>query len=191
LHFIHAEKYSHLAISQIADRCRQLEKRFKSFDVRVADTGGLGKTIVESLSRDFGIYLEAARKQDKHDHIRLMNSDLLSGRVKVDPKSCLAEEWRLLQWTHKDDRKREDPGCANHAADAALYTWRHAHHHLSRDQVFGPEPGTTEWWKQREKQEEEKFRQELLEARQKPWWSRYRDLLDKNEAPWISKLWKK
>lgn len=178
LHFLHAEKHPSLVVEDIARRAKDLEDEFGGFDIRVADTGGLGTTITESLARTYGVYFEPAKKQDKNDFIKVMNSDMTKGRIKAHPGARkLIEEWATLQWAGSD-RKKEDPGCANHAADAALYLWRYAYHHWFREEVRGPERGTHEWWKQKEREDEERFRQQALEQRNTPWWSRYRDLID-------------
>ena len=176
--YVHTEKHPHLNIEEIADKCRELEQLFGFFDVRIVDTGGLGKTILESLSAVYGIPCEAARKTDKHDHIKLLNADMEEGKIWVDPKSPLAQEWRLAQWEDAS-RKRVDPNCADHASDAAMYLWRYAHHHFFRRVVAGPEKGTEQWWQEQERREEEAFRDQLKFERETPRWKQMATHLDK------------
>ncbi len=187
LHFIYEDKQAHLTVEEITNRVKELEKRF-DFDARVADTGGLGKTIVESMSRTYGVHFETARKTEKHDHIKLLNSDLMTGRIKVNPEGYLAEEWRTAQWSGPD-RKEVDKDCDDHCSDAALYTWRYAYHHWQREIVVKPAFGTKEWWAEREREEEDSFRDQLQAERDSTWWSKLRNKLDKNE--WNSKSWKR
>lgn len=167
--FVHIEKHTAMLPEGIAIRVRELELIYGEFDTRVADSGGLGKTILEALQRTYGIPMTAARKRDKCDHIKLMNSDILAGRVKLDPSSELAEEWRTAQWAN-EERRKVDPDCDDHASDAALYLWRYVYHHFSRAVDNGPEEGSTEWWKKFEADSEERYRQQLLKERETPWW---------------------
>lgn len=175
--YVHVEKHPHLNIEEIAEKCKELESLFGSFDVRIVDTGGLGKTILESLAAVYGIACEPARKTEKHDHIKLLNADMEEGRIWVDPKSPLAQEWRVAQWEDAS-RKRVDPNCADHASDAALYLWRYCHHHFFRRKVDGPAHGTEAWWLALERQEEESFRDQLKAERETPRWKQLKNYLD-------------
>lgn len=189
-YFCHAEKHQKLTVEGLAGVINDLESRFGiRFDARVADTGGLGKTIVESLGSTYGISLIPARKTEKHDHIKLLNSDIETGRVKVAPRSPLAEEWSTLQWQQNDPvmagfRRREDPSMDNHASDAALYLWRYAYHHFSTDQQKALTPGSDAWWKARAREE---FEQAVAEEKDKdkPFWESYAG------DSWTSSNWKR
>lgn len=189
--FVHAEKHTHQDIEDIATKCRELEAWCGGFDIRIADKGGLGTTVVNSLGSVYGIAFEAAKKSEKHDHIKLLNSDMTAGRIQVPLESVLVEEWRTAQWDGPE-RKQVDPNCDDHASDAALYLWRHCHHHWSRAKDTAPVLGTTEWWKAREKDEEERFRAQLLAEREQPFTSRFKGLIDRNPAEklWNSRNWK-
>jgi hypothetical protein len=180
LFFVHAEKHSQMLPEDIAQRVRELEQIYGVFDTRVADSGGLGKTILEALSRTYGIPCIAARKRDKCDHIKLLNSDILAGRVRLDPSGPLAEEWRTAQWADAEHSK-VDPACDDHASDAALYLWRYVFHHLAREREVELEEGSPDWWKAREAAEEEKYRQQLVAERETPWWKK---LISRNSASW-------
>lgn len=174
--YLHAEKHPQLTIDQIAERAKELEDTYGSFDARVADTGGLGKTVVASLASLYGIAFEAAKKSEKVDHIKLVNSDMLTGRIQVPRHSPLVEEWRTAQW--EDGRKSVvDPNCDDHASDAALYIWRYCYHHWSRAPELEATPGSTEWWRQKQRDEELAYEQELLNAQRSPYQSRYAHLV--------------
>lgn len=174
--YLHAEKHPCLNIEQIADRAKELEDTYGSFDARVADTGGLGKTVIESLSQVYGIHFEAARKTDKADHIKLLNSDMLTGRIQVPRFSVLVEEWRTAQW--EDARKKVvDANCDDHASDGALYVWRYCHHHWSRSPELEATPGSSDWWRKKHREDELAYEQELLNAQRSPHQSRYAHLV--------------
>jgi hypothetical protein len=192
LYYIHAEKHTKWTIEQVAFRAKELEDIYGGFMARIADTGGLAKMLCESMAATYGVHFEAAKKTEKHAHIKLLNSDLEHGRIKLPEDGALAEEYETLQWAGAD-RKLEDPACANHAADAALYIWRYAYHHLWEARQDSPTPGTPEWWKHKVDEEERAFVQQRRESREKPWWGRYRNLLDKSPVrnPWTSRQLKK
>lgn len=176
LHYLYTEKHPKLNIESLAEKLKQLETKLGvKFDARIADTGGLGVFIVKSLSQVYGIPLLAAKKTEKHAHIKLLNSDLEMGRVKVPAGDPLAEEWATLMWANKDKeaaafRKKEDPRLDNHAADAALYLWRYAHHHLDTKVEKPPVEGSTEWWKLREKQA---VQAAIDSQKEEPFWKKY------------------
>lgn len=180
LHIIHAEKHVGFVIDDVVKHVKKLTERYKSFDSIVADTGNLGLMIVDSLRRTYGIPVTAAKKSEKLDHIALMNSDMLGGRIKIDPESPLAEEWRTVQWSGHD-RSQIDPSCDDDLADAALYLWRHVYHHFSEEKKTALVPGTDEWWARVQADEEERFRRELL-SEDKPWWHKFKP---EEEDPWI------
>lgn len=87
---------------------------------------------VEHMRRVSGLPFEAAEKTGKFDYIRMMNTDLQMGRLRVVKSACkqLIEEWRSLEWDKRDPTK-ETEGVENHCADAALYGWRLARHYLA------------------------------------------------------------
>lgn len=87
---------------------------------------------VEHMRRVSGLPFEAAEKTGKFDYIRMMNTDLQMGRVRVVASECkpLINEWRSLEWDKRDPTKETD-GVENHCADATLYGWRLARHYLA------------------------------------------------------------
>lgn len=108
---------------------------------KVADTQGGGKMYVDEVMSRTQHRFEAAKKNDKYDHVRLMNDDLLTGRVKVRMGSPLQEELIGLMRDpdydprhpdYKDKLPTEDPSCPNHCADAGLYSYREAWHFMPR-----------------------------------------------------------
>ena len=140
---VHEYKAPELTFDQIERQVRKVIAKFPEMNAMIADTGGLGKTIVESL-RERGLAFEAAEKRDKLDHVELVNSDLRAGKIKLLPDSHLGAEMKLLQWTDKT-YKKENKGTDNHCCDAFLYLIRYAYHHFWEPAVVTPEQGTPEW----------------------------------------------
>mgnify|MGYP003645733667 CR=1 FL=1 len=151
---VHEFKAPELTFDQIEREVRKVQRIFPNLNAMIADTGGLGKTIVESL-RERGLGFEAAVKTDKLDHIELVNSDLRAGKIKLLPDSHLAAEMKLLQWTDKN-YKKENKGTDNHLCDAFLYLIRHAYHHFWEPAHVEPEKNSPEYW--------ENFEEDELEA---------------------------
>jgi hypothetical protein len=103
---------------------RDLQARGQHLARVVMDTGGGGKMIAHDLGTTYGLTVEAAQKADKAAGIRLVQADLHSGNLLVNPSECgaLLGEWTVLPWdpghTGHDDRY------ADHCSDATLYLRR-------------------------------------------------------------------
>ena len=63
----------------------------------VADTGGLGKKIIESLKVRYPIPIEAADKRDKQGNYRLLNDALSRGHFKARNTTRFAQDCSLLE----------------------------------------------------------------------------------------------
>ncbi len=181
LYYVHAEKHAYMIPEYVAGRVKELEAIYGGFDVRVVDTGGGGsKQLAEGLRATYGIKFEPALKTEKVAHIAMFNSDLMTGRIKVNPEGSggiLVDEWKTVQWEDADHTK-VDKGCDDHASDAAVYVWRYAHHHWAKEVVQGPTADSDEYWKEYKRNE----RQQLREQRQpRKWWTKYSDKM--NQLP--------
>ena len=155
-------KQSGMIADEIAEQIKEYQERF-DFRRIVADTGGLGKMIVEELNRRHGLQVVPAEKTSKHDFIELLNADLHSSRlqIKLPEMAELAEEWELLQWD--EDRRKEAEQYENHLADACLYAWRESTHWMHETLEVTPEEYSEAWY---EKQEDEMFEQETIQAQE-------------------------
>jgi len=138
-------KQSKMIASDVAEKLKALDSEFHFVKV-VADTGGLGKMVVEELNRRHGMQVVAAEKTNKFEFIEHMNADFERGLIKVFPVcKMLIEEWQLLQYDN-DERKKEGSQFENHLADAALYAWREAQHWTFQEKVVFPEIGSQAHW---------------------------------------------
>lgn len=163
-------KSPHLTVDDIAVELGNFIQKYGMPERIIADTGGLGKMVVETIRARFGLPLEAAEKREKNDHIELMNADLKTGRVKVVSGGQLAKQMASIQWDLSRDtlerlartgRLREDPECPNDVADAFLYVYRASMHSYSDTSVLGAVPGTPEWEKELLRAEVARVRAEL------------------------------
>lgn len=149
LYHVYDFKAPHLTIPDMAKAITSAQERFGSFSAMVGDTGNFGKALVATLNSEYGFHFEPAVKTDKKDYIELLNSDLISGRLKLHADSHAVNEMALLQW--RDATKREeDKGTPNHACDALLYTWRYAYHHFSAPKQAVTELYSPAYWQERD-----------------------------------------
>lgn len=162
----HAEGKSGMIPSEIAERMKQLVEKFQPVKI-VADTGGLGKSIVEEMKRRWGLPIVAAEKREKLTNIRLMNGDFESGFIKVHRSlDNLKNQYKVLV---KDDKGLEEPSLPNDLCDMALYGYREARAY-AHSQEFNPSP--EELVKQVEKKMWDEDEEALLSSEREPWWAR-------------------
>lgn len=149
-----------LDVYDAVSRIDEAIERFGGFDAIVADTGGLGKMIVETLNKRHGYAIKPAEKTQKFDHIELLNADIRSGRTKIMPDSDLAMQMAMLQYDlskgAKEDlarvgRLREHPGMPNDLCDAFLYMWRYSFHYWQDARPSFAPVGSAEWQRDIEK----------------------------------------
>jgi hypothetical protein len=157
---VHAEKASGYTSEDIARRIQRLIDRFDPVRV-VADSGGLGKMIVEELNKRYELNVWPAEKTKKLDHITLINSDFETGRLLIEETPStepLRDELTLLEWNLAEKEKGrfiERDDLENHCCDAMLYGWRECMHYLHRESNPAPESGTPEYFRKFEKELEE------------------------------------
>lgn len=131
LHIVESIKAEKLDITDVAVRTKALLARY---DVDRVVVDGANKQAVEELRRRHDLPMTTADKTGKADFIELMNGDLIAGNVRVhlERAASLADEWAGLVWDQRVvGRRVEHPACPNHAADAALYAWRHCYAYLA------------------------------------------------------------
>lgn len=130
LYVLSATKKTELTFDEVAHQLTALRATFKSARLVI---DGANKQGVEHMRRIYSLPLEAAEKSGKYDYIRMMNTDLQMGRIRVLRGECvdLSNEWRSLEWDKRDPRK-EDESLQNHCSDAALYGWRLARHFFAQ-----------------------------------------------------------
>jgi hypothetical protein len=90
---------------------------------------GANKQAVEEIVRHHQLPLTPAQKTDKASFIRIMNSDFISGKIKVDPSKniVLAQEYDKAVWNKKALERglyKEDLSFHGDCTDAALYAYR-------------------------------------------------------------------
>lgn len=170
LYIIEAHKREKLTVSAVAAWLRGFMDRY-TIELFVIDPAS--KQVVEELRQRYHLPLESAEKSGKVEAIAMMNSDLLTGRVRVVGDACaaLTDEWAGLVWDARaleQGRRQEHAACENHCSDGGLYMWRAAMNYAATPDKVAPKPDSEEavdaWW---DEQAAEQKR-----ARKVPFWER-------------------
>lgn len=116
---------------EVMAQIERWEKLGFNFIAKVADTGGGGRMYVEEVMSRYSQVFEAAKKTEKVDHVRLMNDDFLTGKIKVQRGGEYAAELSTLpkdpDWDPDSGKPQgEDSRFPNHLVDSGLYSWRKA-----------------------------------------------------------------
>ena len=120
---------------EVMAKIKEWEALGFNFLAKVADTQGGGKITVEHAMAHHSQVFENASKGDKPGHVRLMNDDFLTGKIKVQRGGGYAQELGALpkdpDWDPDSGKPPgEDPRFPNHKCDAGLYSWRRAYAYL-------------------------------------------------------------
>ncbi len=155
LRHVHAEKHPHMLPDELAPMVLSAIEKYGAPEIMFGDAANLGKMLVEGLAQRYGFPIEAAKKTEKNDHIELINSDFIRGRIRIIPGTDLEDQLQSVQWDlskgalkelAKTGKLHEDPKCANDLTDAFLYMWRGAMHFFQRPiKEQAPAKGTVEW----------------------------------------------
>jgi len=173
-YIIEVSKFTHLTSDDIGKKIKWLDGEYE-FERIVADTGGLGKMVVEEMSKRFSLNILPAQKRAKHDHIELLNSDFKKGKLQIldtEENQLLIDELELLEWDLNERTKGrfiERSDCENHACDAMLYVWRESLAFLHQAETFQPLMGSDEWFKREEQKMEEAAEAKIVGDVQN-WW---------------------
>lgn len=135
----------------------------------VADSGALGKMIVEEMKQRTGLHINAAEKAGKMAFIELVNADLCAGKIKVDEEHAIIKEWNsLMKIKNAQGKLVEDPSVHNDISDAFLYAYRECHHYFHKEKVVSNiVPGSIEYYQQQENEMlkviSDKYKQQRLQ----------------------------
>lgn len=117
----------HLLTDAIAANLDRLRARYPNAPI-VMDAGGHGGKLVEqTMVRKYGLRVEAAKKRGKWDRIAFLNSDFVSGRIRIVQqlnRDLIADLLQLRNAPPAPDGTvpdKEHPADDNHLPDALLY----------------------------------------------------------------------
>lgn len=145
---VRAEKFRSWTVHRIALHLQHLMMCERPERI-IADTGGLGKMIVEELIQRYSLPIIAAEKTEKMAHIEMVNSDFREGKLKVcEDLKDLISQYETLQW---DENHKETAGQENDQADSVLYPWRYSYHYWHQEQPLPPVYGSDQWAAEQER----------------------------------------
>jgi hypothetical protein len=154
VYFKYSFKKTGQIISDVADLIKELKKKY---DIQTIVIDGANKQAVEEMRQRHFLQIKAAEKIDKVGFIEIMNSDFVTGHIKVMTEDCadLVEEYESLIWDEKKFPKRvEHSALANHCADSALYAWRYCKNYLAeqmpKTKGLHSEDYINDWWDKEE-----------------------------------------
>jgi len=102
-----------------------------------AIVGDMPPSLIEELSKVYGIQVNEAKRRHKFGAIENFNGELVDGRIIVMKDSTLEEQLMHLQWAVNEHGERKEPKSErNDAADAAVYGREVASHQFIQE----PEP---------------------------------------------------
>jgi hypothetical protein len=136
-------KKGDLIPAKMAQQIIEFKNKYNPLAI-VADTGGLGKAIVEEFKQRYKMNIEKAEKKDKLAYIEIVNGELISGSLKIKDNSELAKEMKVHQWD-PDNREKEDDRTDNHLTDSLLYCFRKVRHYWGVEKMPEPKLGSFEY----------------------------------------------
>ena len=142
-------------IDELINQCFDVISRYKIVKI-VADAGGLGKKIIESIRQRHPIPIEAADKQGKMGNYAILNNALRSGRFKAKKSSRFAQDCNLLE----KDRDKSDPERIvvrghSDAVDSVLYAFKESPAYYFKPSIPVPKFGTPEFVREQELKHEQ------------------------------------
>ena len=154
---------------EVIEQMRAWERLGMNFIAKVADTGGGGLMTVNHVQNHLHEVFKPAKKSEKLEHVRLMNDDFVSARIKTQEGSELSMEYAALpkdpDWDPFSGKPpEEDPRFPNHCTDGGLYSWREAQNHLDYQEKVEEEPLEDKM----ERLDEERLSKEHENGRE--WW---------------------
>jgi hypothetical protein len=140
---VSATKEASMSPDSIADRIKSFIEHRK-LDSIVCDAGGLGAGYIKHFVESKKLPVVAAEKRDKAGTAELCSGDFDAQRLMIDPGcGALISELEILPWN--DKRTDSAPGCADHMADAMLYSWRAATAYANNEPPeASPKPGSAQ-----------------------------------------------
>lgn len=114
----------HMMLDGMAGIIKHLKSEYPELREVYVDHGALGDTIMQQMTRDYGVPVQRAQKTEKAGTILRAQTALYSGRIKVHREKCrpLLDEWLVLPWD-KDHQDHRD-GFADHCSDGFLYSFK-------------------------------------------------------------------
>lgn len=132
-------------IEQLMEQINGIIKRYPICKM-VADSGGLGKKIIESLRARYALPIEPADKTGKIANYSLLNNALRTGNFKAKATSRFAQDCNILE-KDRDKSTPEKVVVKGHsdAIDSVLYAFKESPAYAYTPPPRAPVIGSPEW----------------------------------------------
>lgn len=132
-------------IGTLAEKIKKLNAQY-NFRQIIADTGGVGKKVVETLIYQYSLVIDPADKKGKIADYNLLNNALRTGNFRARKDSRFAQDCNIL----KRDRDRSTPDKIiveghSDAVDSVLYAFAFSPAYDYVPPKFKAQPGTPEY----------------------------------------------
>lgn len=155
---------SHQTYEQMTDNFEKLYRKYP-FSKVIADPGGGGKKLIESLRPRYKIPMEPADKLGKIANYGLLNSALRMGKFYAKKSSRFAQDCKILEKdTDKSTPDRTVVKGHSDIVDAVLYAFKESPAYGYIPPPIQPVFGSPEWAAQQEENMRQKLWKELKEA---------------------------
>lgn len=143
---IQAETHPQMLTADLAKRIKMLDAEYK-FQLIVGDSANLN--IVSDLALTYGVPTTKADKPGKFAHQNMLNSDFITGNIKIYVPGCpgLSEQLQTVIWDNHGlllGKHIEDPKYHNDLTDALLYGHFASRHHWYKAPKPKPAPLTNQ-----------------------------------------------
>jgi hypothetical protein len=161
----------------ITPLANQIQKVIDTYnpDKIVADTGGLGKKIVEELQTRFSLPIVAADKARKWECIELLNDAMRTEQFFAKADSRFASDCMMVEWDRDamksagGEKYKISDRFHSDVVDAVIYAWKEAFQWLYVETEEKPKPNTPEWYKNVESEMEQGLLDRFNSSKQDDW----------------------
>jgi hypothetical protein len=140
LYVVECSRFQSFTADDASAMAEKLHTKYQFIEL-VVDDGGGGKQVSETMKGRYPrLPWRSAEKTAKRSNIEFMNSDFLTGKIKLLPNTKpLQEEYKTLIWDHTlklAGKFEPDKRFSKDCSDGALYAFRHSRHYANTT----PEP---------------------------------------------------
>jgi len=117
-------------IKELSDKINHYSRMHGGIDLKIIDTGGLGKKITHDIASRYGTTLIAAEKSEKMSFVEMMKVEIDYGNMFFKEGSDLVKEMEQIIYTMDREKIDDKKGYHSDLLDACLYAFRYIYTHL-------------------------------------------------------------
>lgn len=138
IYVIQSEEHTHWTVIDVGNRIQDLHKSYH-FSQIVGDSAAAQS--LQTIAKHLLLPIKPTNKTGKkREAISLLNADLITGRIKIDPSNNeeLINELSNLIWDPKalaNGEYKEQQGAKDHCCDSFLYSYNATKHYRAQDEL--------------------------------------------------------